>query len=100
MFSLANVQVRKYEFENPEGGVLHINPPKLQTLEFFTKIFTDTNSTPKEMAGMVGAVLSDNDEGITITAKKVMYWMTADHLAAFVEDFLGWLNDEKESNPN
>ncbi len=100
MFSLASVQIRKYEFENPEGGVLHVRPPKLQTLEIFNKVFTDAHSTPKDMAGMIGAILSDNDEEIKITSKQVMYWMDSDQLGAFVEDFMGWLNDTKESNPN
>jgi len=100
MFSLASVQVRNYEFENPEGGVLHIRPPKLETLEIFNKVFSDTTATPRQLAGVTGAVISDNEEGVTVTAKQVMHWMNADHLAAFVEDFLGWLNGTKESNPN
>lgn len=101
MFKLSNVQVRLYEFENPDDKtVLHIKPPSLDTLEIFSKVFSDTASTPKELAGVTGAVLSNNEEGLQITARTVMRWMNVDTLAAFVEDFLGWLNDTKQSNPN
>lgn len=101
MFKLSDVQVRLYEFENPDDmTVLHIKPPSLDTLEIFNKVFSDTASSPKELAGVTGTILSNNEEGLKITGKTVMRWMTTDILAAFVEDFLGWLNDTKQRNPN
>ena len=53
MFQLSAVRVRHYEFENPEDGtVLHVHPPKLEAVEIFNKVFTDKESTPKDMAGV------------------------------------------------
>lgn len=101
MFKLSAVQVRHYEFEHPDDGtVLHILPPKLDTMEIFNKVFTNTESTPKDLAGVTGAILSNNEEGVRITGKQLMYWANVDQLSALVEDFLGWLNKTKSDNPN
>lgn len=101
MFKLSAVQVRLYEFEHPEEGtVLHVRPPKLEVMEIFNKVFTDKTSTPKDLAGATGAILSDNEEDVRITAKQLMYWANVDQLSALVEDFLSWVNKTKASNPN
>ena len=101
MFKLNAVQVRLYEFENPDNGtVLHIRPPKLEAMEIFNKVFTSETSTPKDMAGVTAALLSDNEEGVKITSKQLMYWANVDQLSALIEDFLGWVNNTKTSNPN
>ena len=101
MFKLSAVQVRHYEFENPDDGtVLHVRPPKLDALEIFNKVFSNTTSSPKDLAGVTGAILSDNEEGVQITAKQLMFWANVDQLAALVDDFLGWLNKTKADNPN
>ena len=101
MFKLNAVQVRLYEFENPDDGtVLHIRPPKLEAMEIFNKVFTSETSTPKDMAGVTAALLSDNEEGVKITGKQLMYWANVDQLSALVEDFLGWVNNTKAGNPN
>lgn len=101
MFKLNAVQVRLYEFENPDDGtVLHIRPPKLEAMEIFNKVFTSETSTPKDMAGVTAALLSDNEEGVKITSKQLMYWANVDQLSALIEDFLGWVNNTKTSNPN
>lgn len=101
MFKLNAVQVRLYEFENPDDGtVLHIRPPKLEAMEIFNKVFTSETSTPKDMAGVTAALLSDNEEGVKITGKQLMYWANVDQLSALIEDFLGWVNNTKASNPN
>lgn len=101
MFKLNAVQVRLYEFENPDNGtVLHIRPPKLEAMEIFNKVFTCETSTPKDMAGVTAALLSDNEEGVKITGKQLMYWANVDQLSALIEDFLGWVNNTKTSNPN
>lgn len=101
MFKLNAVQVRLYEFENPDDGtVLHIRPPKLEAMEIFNKVFTCETSTPKDMAGVTAALLSDNEEGVKITGKQLMYWANVDQLSALIEDFLGWVNNTKTSNPN
>lgn len=101
MFKLNAVQVRLYEFENPDNGtVLHIRPPKLEAMEIFNKVFTSEASTPKDMAGVTAALLSDNEEGVKITGKQLMYWANVDQLSALIEDFLGWVNNTKTSNPN
>ena len=90
MFKLNAVQVRLYEFENPDDGtVLHIRPPKLEAMEIFNKVFTSETSTPKDMAGVTAALLSDNEEGVKITSKQLMYWANVDQLSALIEDFLG-----------
>lgn len=101
MFKLNAVQVRLYEFENPDDGtVLHIRPPKLEAMEIFNKVFTSETSTPKDMAGVTAALLSDNEEGVKITGKQLMYWANVDQLSALIEDFLGWVNNTKAGNPN
>ena len=101
MFQLSAVRVRHYEFENPEDGtILHVPPPKLEAVEIFNKVFTDKESTPKDMAGVTAALLSDNEEGVRITSKKLMGWANIDQLSALIEDFVGWMNDTKASNPN
>ena len=101
MFKLNAVQVRLYEFENPDDGtVLHIRPPKLEAMEIFNKVFTSETSTPKDMAGVTAALLSDNEEGAKITGKQLMYWANVDQLSALIEDFLGWVNNTKAGNPN
>ena len=101
MFKLNAVQVRLYEFENPDDGtVLHVRPPKLEAMEIFNKVFTSETSTPKDMAGVTAALLSDNEEGVKITGKQLMYWANVDQLSALLEDFLGWVNNTKASNPN
>ena len=101
MFKLNAVQVRLYEFENPDDGtVLHIRPPKLEAMEIFNKVFTSETSTPEDMAGVTTAVISDNDESVKITGKQLMYWANVDQLSALIEDFLGWVNNTKASNPN
>lgn len=101
MFKLSAVQVRLYEFEHPEDGtVLHVRPPRLDVMEIFNKVFTDTTSTPKDLAGVTAALLSDNEEDVRITAKQIMYWANVDQLGALVDDFLGWVNKTKADNPN
>lgn len=101
MFSLKSIPVRKYEFENPETGkVLHVHSPKLEALQIFTVIFSNTASEPKDMAGITASMLSDNDEGVEITCETVMRWMDADAMAAFCGDFLGWINGVQASDPN
>lgn len=101
MFKLSAVQVRHYEFEHPgDGTVLHIRPPKLDAMEIFNKVFTSPTSTTKDMAGVTGAILSDNEEGVQITAKQLLAWANVDQLSALIDDFLGWVNKTKAENPN
>ncbi len=101
MFSIAKLPVRTYEFEHPETGtVLHILPPKLETLEIFNKVFSDPNATPDSLAGVTSVILAGNQEKEEVTKKQVMHWMDSDQLAAFVSDFLGWLNGVKTADPN
>lgn len=101
MFKLSAVQTRLYEFENPDdGAVLHIRPPKLDTMEIFNKVFTDAKSSVKDLAGVTAALLSNNEEGVQVTAKKLMYWADVDQLSALLDDLLGWLNKTKTDNPN
>lgn len=100
-FKLSAVQVRLYEFEHPAtGDILHIRPPKLEAMEIFNKVFTTNTSTTKDMAGVTGAILSDNEEGVQITAKQLMAWANVDQLEALIDDFLGWVNKTREQNPN
>lgn len=101
MFSLAKLPVRTYEFEHPEtGAVLHVKAPKLETLQVFNTVFSDPNATPDSLAGIMATILKDNQEETTVTKKQVMHWMDSDQLAAFVGDFLGWLNGVKSADPN
>lgn len=73
MFKLSAVQVRLYEFENPDNGtVLHIRPPKLEAMQIFNKVFTSETTAPKDMAGVTAALLSDNEESVRITGKQLM----------------------------
>ena len=100
-FKLSAVQPRSYEFEHPDdGNILHIRPPMLNSMEIFNKVFTNTESTIKDVAGVTAALLSDNEEGVRITSKQLMAWANMDQLSALVDDFLGWLNKTKANNPN
>lgn len=101
MFSLAKLPVRTYEFEHPETGkVLHVKPPKLETLQVFSAVFSDPDATPDSLAGITAVILRENQEATEVTKKQVMHWMDSDQLAAFVSDFLGWLNGVKATDPN
>ena len=101
MFKLNAVQVRHYELENPDDGTtLHIKPPSLETLEMFNKVFSTGNTSPKDAAGIMATILSNNEENLKISARTVMRWCNMDTMSALVEDFLGWVNDTKKSNPN
>lgn len=100
-FKLSAVQPRHYEFEHPDDGtILHIRPPKLDSMEIFNKVFTNAESSIKDIAGVTAAMLSDNEEKVRITGKQLMYWANMDQLSALVDDFLGWLNKTKADNPN
>lgn len=101
MFSIANLPVRTYEFEHPDTrAVLHIAPPKLETLEVFTMVFSDDGSTPGQLCGVTSVIVSNNKEGVAVTKEDMLRWFDPDQLAAFIDDFLGWLNGVKASDPN
>lgn len=101
MFSIASLPVRTYEFEHPDTrAVLHIAPPKLEVLEIFAQVFADPDVTPAAMCGIGSVIVSNNTEGVTITKEEMLRWFDSFTLAAFVEDFLGWINGVKASDPN
>lgn len=101
MFSLANVKARTYEMEDPDTGLpLFIKPPKLATLQRFTTVFSDPESSPEQAAESVAEVLSRNTNGKKVTTDMVAEWMDIDQITAFIGDFLGWLNKEKKADPN
>ena len=71
MFKLSAVQVRHYEFEHPDDGtVLHILPPKLDTMEIFLGREGETTTVlrPTGMAEFDGVKLNVLSEGEFIPA--------------------------------
>lgn len=101
MFSFKNVPARFFELEAPDNGqLLHLEPPKLKTLNKLTAISKDAEATPEEMAEIVAKIISKSKEGREIDAETVMEWLDSDQLAKFAEAFLGWLNNTKEADPN
>ena len=99
MFQISGVKTRYFEFEAPDNmKVLHIEPPKLKTLNRLSKLRRD--ASPEEMTGIIATIISKNRENRRVDSKLVMEWMTSDQLAAFIKAFLGWLNDTKENDPN
>lgn len=99
MFQISGVTTRYFEFEAPDSRkVLHIEPPKLKTLNRLAKLRKD--ASPEEMTGIIAAIISKNRENRKVDGNTVMEWMTSDQLAAFIKAFLGWLNETKESDPN
>lgn len=98
MFSLLNVQTRYYEFTQPNGKVLHLEPPKLKALNKITKMGEATE--PDELAAVIAPLISKNKEQRKIDADTIMEWMDADQCAEFLADFLGWVNHEKQADPN
>lgn len=99
MFQISGVKTRYFEFEAPDNRkVLHIEPPKLKTLNRLSKLRSD--ASPEEMTAIIAAIISKNREGRKVDGNLVMEWMNSDQLAAFTEAFLNWLNDTKEKDPN
>lgn len=99
MFQISGVKTRYFEFEAPDNRkVLHIEPPKLKTLNRLSKLRSD--ASPEEMTGIIATIISKNRENRKVDSNTVMEWMTSDQLAAFIKAFLGWLNDTKENDPN
>lgn len=101
MFRIANVAVRYYEFEHPETRkVLHIEPPKLKTLRNLQNISKSDTTSIDEMAEAIAKVIGKNKERVRVEPEKILEWMDSDQLAAFIKDYLSWLNKEKKRDPN
>lgn len=101
MFQISGVKPRYFEFEAPDSKkTLHIEPPKLKTLNKLTKIFKMEDPTPEELAQVVAVIIGKNRERRSVQASTVMDWMDVDQISAFIGEFLGWLNDTKKSDPN
>ena len=99
MFQISGVKTRYFEFEAPDNlKVLHIEPPKLKTLNRLSKLRSD--ASPEEMTGIIATIISKNRENRKVDSKLIMEWMNSDQLAAFIRAFLSWLNDTKENDPN
>lgn len=99
MFQISGVKTRYFEFEAPDNlKVLHIEPPKLKTLNRLSKLRSD--ASPEEMTGIIATIISKNRENRKVDSKLIMEWMNSDQLAAFIRAFLSWLNETKENDPN
>lgn len=99
MFQISGVKTRYFEFEAPDNlKVLHIEPPKLKTLNRLSKLRSD--ASPEEMTGIIATIISKNRENRKVDSRLIMEWMNSDQLAAFIRAFLSWLNDTKENDPN
>lgn len=98
-FQISSVKTRYFEFEDPTtGGVLHIEPPKLKTLDRFTNL-NEKNSLD-ELAFVVAMMISKNKENRLVTEEDVMEWMNNDQISAFINAFMGWVNGTKSNDPN
>lgn len=101
MFQLTSVKTRYFEFQAPDNRkVLHIEPPKLKTMNRLNKMAKAEDPGVDDMAEVVARIIGKNKEGRRITAETVMDWMDSDQLAAFISAFLSWLNKTKENDPN
>lgn len=101
MFRISGVKPRYFEFEAPDNGrVLHIEPPKLKTMNQLNNLAKAKQSGISETANVIAKIISKNKENRRIDANTVMEWMDGDQLTAFLKAFVGWMKDEKESDPN
>lgn len=101
MFTLTSVKTRYFDFQAPDNKkVLHVEPPKLKTMNKLNKLAKADDPGIDEMAGVVAKIIGKNKEGRKINADTIMEWMDADQLTAFIAAFLGWLNKTKENDPN
>lgn len=101
MFRLSSVKTRYFEFEAPDNNrVLHIEPPKLKTLNQLNELSKQGKHSIGEMAGMIAKLISKNKENRKVTTDMVMEWMDSDQLASFVKSFVAWIRDEKKNDPN
>lgn len=100
MFKVSGVKTRYFEFEAPDNGrVLHIEPPKLKTMNRLGELQKGSH-TIKDIAAAVAKLISKNKEGRKVTADNVMDWMDSDQVAAFIMAYLAWVRDEKQNDPN
>lgn len=98
-FQITGVKTRYFDFENPDTGeILHLEPPKLKTVNQFTKL--DDHSTIEDLATVVSRMISKNKEGYQVDAETIMEWMTADQISAFASAFIGWVNGTRANDPN
>ena len=101
MFILSSVKTRYFDFQAPDNKkVLHIEPPKLKTMNRLNKLAKADDPGVDEMADIVARIIGKNKESRKVNADTIMEWMDADQLAAFISAFLSWLNKTKESDPN
>lgn len=100
MFKISGVKTRYFEFEAPDSGkVLLLEPPKLKTLKELEDIQTDDSSVAS-VAGVLAKILSKNKAGRKISPDTVMSWMDIDQMQAFLIEFMGWMRNERKSDPN
>lgn len=98
-FQISSVKTRYFDFEDPTtDGILHIEPPKLKTMNEFEKL--NNQNSPEDLAAVVAKMLSKNKEGRDVTADDVMNWMDSDQISVFINAFLCWVNGVKANDPN
>lgn len=87
---------RRFELVLPEGGrVLRLKPPKLRTVR---DLYSD-----QDFDGIIktaAEILSNNEEGQTITPDDVLEHLDYDQIRDFFAAFRGWLTDTRASSPN
>lgn len=101
MFKITNVPTRYFEMEAPDNyKVLHIEPPKLKTLQQIVELGSAKNVGVTNMADIASRIISKNREHRRVSADMVMEWMNVHQLQAFFSEFTRWINSTKANDPN
>lgn len=100
MFEINGVPTRYFELKTPEGRVLHIEPPKLKTLNRLSNWYKRKGLDVRETCELVSIIISKNREQYRVKADIIMEWLDPDQLAAFLGEFLDWVNGVRKNDPN
>lgn len=99
-FDLRRIPKRFFEFVNPDSGkLLHLEQPKLKILKQLEDMQREDASIG-ELTATVAKIISKNREHFRVDADRIQEWMTLDDMIAFTKEFVAWLKDTRQKNPN
>lgn len=89
--------IRTFATENPlkAGQILHLKSPLMETVRRL-----DDSTGLDEVVAVSCAILSRNEEDVSITAAELRTSVDYDQLRAFLQAFRQWLVDTRASDPN
>lgn len=88
--------MRKIKIELDSGLIITVRPPTVR--QFYEE--RAEIKTRDDCYRFIAAVLSRNDEGITFTSEQVLDEFTTDDYNYFWREYIEWVVDEHETNPN